>query len=761
VPALWDARIERPLAEAGIVNGFVINDLGVDGARILVPDDPASSLMHLRLSTATESYKMPPVGKNRVDQAAVSLLEQWIADVTPPSPAPLPAPWQKTDVGSVQLAGDAAYGGGIYTVRGSGDDIWGTQDGFHFVHRELNGDGTMIARILAQSNTDDWAKAGVMIRESLGANSKHVMTVLTPGNGLAFQGREATGGESFHNGGPAGKAPVWLRLQRTGNLFVSAQSDDGTIWSEIGRTTVRMGARVQAGLCVTSHNGGRISTASFDQVYFMPGVPFVFATQPRSVLALAGASASFRATLVGDAPGSLQWLRNGRSVTGANRLTFTIPSVALTDAGAHQLLAGGRLKSNAAALSVVGEAVFNPNIPLSGTATLSVPAAGPGITYVWSKDGQVLDSNSKISGAKTNRLVIRGFTADDAGEYACTASAFGWSEALEPCVLRLLNLPKVTTANPPAALVSSAFLWQLTSDEPATTVVVGGLPRGLSYDARVNRITGVPTESGSFSVTLTPRNAAGTGTSVTFTLSVASLPDGIAGGYSGLIDRHAVVNGELGGAFQLHVSPSGSISGRLKSGTGQHVLRGRLDVAAGVDPTYGITLKRGTRAPLVLNLTFDRNDASVSGKLHAGAAQTGVSGRHAVVEATGTPRSASTLRVTLTTATMGAPDPDLPNGSGSLRVRRLVADGTTTFTVTGRLADGSQLTWASHLWDNGDTPWRQVLYLGRGSLQGRATVTPVSPTLRQIQGSLSWRKLDPAGFDASLTLTGSDAAQVR
>ena len=49
-------------------------------------------------------------------------------------------------------------------------------------------------RIVSMDNTDPWAKAGVMIRESLTSNSANAVTALTPGNGTAFQRRPASGG---------------------------------------------------------------------------------------------------------------------------------------------------------------------------------------------------------------------------------------------------------------------------------------------------------------------------------------------------------------------------------------------------------------------------------------------------------------------------------------------------------------------------------------------------------------------------------------
>ena len=74
--------------------------------------------------------------------------------------------WSHQDVGAVAVQGDARLDGGVYAITGT-LDIWGKADGFHFVHRPLEGDGQIVARVTAVQNTNNHAKAGVMIRESL------------------------------------------------------------------------------------------------------------------------------------------------------------------------------------------------------------------------------------------------------------------------------------------------------------------------------------------------------------------------------------------------------------------------------------------------------------------------------------------------------------------------------------------------------------------------------------------------------------------
>ena len=60
--------------------------------------------------------------------------------------------WTGTDIGSVGVAGTDSYNAttGVYTIAGSGADIYGTADAFHFVYQTLQGDGQESGRLRAR-----------------------------------------------------------------------------------------------------------------------------------------------------------------------------------------------------------------------------------------------------------------------------------------------------------------------------------------------------------------------------------------------------------------------------------------------------------------------------------------------------------------------------------------------------------------------------------------------------------------------------------
>ena len=69
-----------------------------------------------------------------------------------------------------------------------------------------------------------------MIRESLNANSKHAMMVVTPGSGVSFQRRTSTGGTSVDTTTTGRTAPQFLRLTRVGSTFTAYYSSN---WNQL------------------------------------------------------------------------------------------------------------------------------------------------------------------------------------------------------------------------------------------------------------------------------------------------------------------------------------------------------------------------------------------------------------------------------------------------------------------------------------------------------------------------------------------------
>ena len=220
-------------------------------------------------NVAAGSYSLTAIATDNAGAVSTSSA----VSVTVNGTTTLPAPWLRTDIGNVGIAGDASFSSGVFTVRGSGTDIWDNVDAFQYVYQPLNGNGQITARVTSIQFSDGWAKAGVMIRETLTPGSRHASMFLTAGNGLAFQRRTATSGISEHSSGGGGVAPFWVRIVRSGNLMSAYRSTDGLSWVQVGSTTtISMSTNVFIGLAVTSHNNSTSCAATFDNVSVSTGM---------------------------------------------------------------------------------------------------------------------------------------------------------------------------------------------------------------------------------------------------------------------------------------------------------------------------------------------------------------------------------------------------------------------------------------------------------------------------------------------------------
>jgi glucuronoarabinoxylan endo-1,4-beta-xylanase len=177
-----------------------------------------------------------------------------------------PIPWLTADIGSPAVLGSASCVTNLFTVTGSGADIYNSADAFQFIFIATNSmNFTNVARVVSVQNVNAWSKAGLMVRDSLDPGAANAFIALTPGNGATFQYRLTDGGGSSETA-TAASAPYWVKLVRNGTTFTGYGSANGTTWGQIGTTTLTNVTTAYVGLAVTSHNNASLCTATFDSV---------------------------------------------------------------------------------------------------------------------------------------------------------------------------------------------------------------------------------------------------------------------------------------------------------------------------------------------------------------------------------------------------------------------------------------------------------------------------------------------------------------
>jgi len=185
-------------------------------------------------------------------------------------PSNIPAPWKMNDIRNDRAS--VTYKNGVFTIEGNGADIWGALDQFVFLNREVNGNKMISARILCQSNTDPWAKSGLIFRESADPNSKFIMISITPGNGITLQWRETTGGTCNKKDFNSTPFPFYLRLSKNGSTFGAFKSADGEQWELLGDITLNQpfAESCLVGMAVCSHSSHMLNLSEFDNVKVEP-----------------------------------------------------------------------------------------------------------------------------------------------------------------------------------------------------------------------------------------------------------------------------------------------------------------------------------------------------------------------------------------------------------------------------------------------------------------------------------------------------------
>ena len=181
----------------------------------------------------------------------------------------LPLPWSLARIGNVAAAASAAENGGAFELVSDGT-LRGSNDSGLLVWQTLSGDGSLVARLGALGNADKATCVGLMIRESLAANSKHVFIGSDGAGKVYWIRRSRTGGYSGSYAASSGTLPnLWLRISRAGRYLYGHVSSDGSTWRMVARTQLPIGSSCYIGL-MTGGGVPSLSQTVFENVALTP-----------------------------------------------------------------------------------------------------------------------------------------------------------------------------------------------------------------------------------------------------------------------------------------------------------------------------------------------------------------------------------------------------------------------------------------------------------------------------------------------------------
>ena len=232
-------------------------------------------------------------------------------------------------------SGSSTISSGILTVAGAGLGPAGNADQLHFYNELIDGDFDLRARLTWKSLTLPGARVGLMARDGITANARHVSLTHEETTGVKLLARDTDAGSTATAiGGAINEAiPLWMRLQRTGNLFTASVSTDGVSWKLREHTNASLPVGLRVGVTAangSSSSGTAIQIATFSQMSGFTSTnlgPRVEAGSQRIVLLSGniGATASVTDDSLPATPGavSTSWVK----MSGPGTVSFGNPAV--------------------------------------------------------------------------------------------------------------------------------------------------------------------------------------------------------------------------------------------------------------------------------------------------------------------------------------------------------------------------------------------------------------------------------------------------
>jgi hypothetical protein len=164
---------------------------------------------------------------------------------------------------------------GPFTIDSAGADLWANVNQFGTIYHRtaLREGGTATVRVLSlrSEGARPWARAGLMVANDVTARHPggFANVAVTPGQGCVFSSAQSAGAGLLQQSRFAAfHAPVYVRMQRIGSVYVGSCSADGTNWTVVGSALAgHAGDAADVGMFATAANAGGSdrAVATFDE----------------------------------------------------------------------------------------------------------------------------------------------------------------------------------------------------------------------------------------------------------------------------------------------------------------------------------------------------------------------------------------------------------------------------------------------------------------------------------------------------------------
>ena len=310
-----------------------------------------------------------------------------------------------SDVGTVLHAGSVDYDAskGAYTISGSGNNMWSTEDDFQFVWKKVSGDVTLTADISFLNKTgNEHKKAVLILRQNLNADSVYADVALHASGLTSLQFRDEPGAVTREIQSSL-SAPKRLQIARRGDYVYMSLAADSDLKVAGGWLRIPLQGDFYVGLGVCSHDKDVSETAVFSNVELLQarapkGKPTLYSTLETVDIDLADRRVAYLSQGRFEAP---NWTRDGSAFLfnrdgHIERLAINSDKPVPIDTGfANRLNNDHGISPDSTRLAISDNSQADHEslvyiVPIAGGTPRRISQKFPSYWHGWSPDGKTL-----------------------------------------------------------------------------------------------------------------------------------------------------------------------------------------------------------------------------------------------------------------------------------------------------------------------------------------------------------------------------------